>query len=222
MTAEQPLQIEKLVVGPLLVNCFVVYDRRVAEGVVIDPGDEPELIVKLVSETKLKIKTIICTHGHVDHVGAVEPLKREFGARFLLNKKDEWFLAETARHGAEFGMAGLENPVVDSYINDGDRIPVGGSHLEVHETPGHSPGGVILVAGEDAFVGDLIFSGSIGRTDLPGGDYSIIIDSFETKLLPLPDSTRLHPGHGESTTLAVERQYNPFLQGLSPRLAKDA
>ena len=200
--------IEKLEVGPLMENCYIVADKEAAEGVVIDAGDEPERIAERVAELHLTIRRLVCTHGHIDHVGAVEPLKRTFGAEFCLHQKDEFYLKHTSEHGLEFGMAGLENPIVDIYIKEGDRISFGQYHLEIIETPGHSPGGISLL-----FEGFVIV-GSVGRVDLPGGDYQAMMRSLETKLLALPDKTRLHPGHGESTTLAIERQYNPFLQGL--------
>ena len=209
--------IEKLVVGPLMENSYLVADEETGQGIVIDAGDEPERISERAEQLHVKVETLVCTHGHVDHVGAVGPLKRLFSAEFCLHREDEWFLADTSKHGLEFGMHGLENVTVDRYIKEGDRITFGNCHLEVIETPGHSPGSVILLCGGDAFVGDLIFAGSIGRTDLPGGDYGAIIASFENKLLTLPEETRLHPGHGESTTLSIERQYNPFLRGLVAR-----
>lgn len=206
--------IERIVVGTLMENTYIVADEETRASVIIDPGDEPERIASRVNELQLTVDKLICTHGHVDHVGAVESLKTLLGAGFFLHPNDEMYLAYTAENGRLYGMSDLENPKVDTYIKDGDRLACGGHQLEVMETPGHSPGGVILLCGEDAFVGDLIFAGSIGRTDLPGGDYGMMMASLETVLLRLPDKTKLHPGHGESTTLAVERRYNPFLQGL--------
>ncbi len=207
--------IEKIVVGTLMENAYIVADEDSREAVIIDPGDEPEKIAARVHELRLTVDKLVCTHGHVDHVGAVESLKSKFGAEFFMHRDDEMYLAHTADQGRLYGMPDLENPRVDKYIKAGDRLAFGESRLEVIETPGHSPGGVILLCGEDAFVGDLIFAGSIGRIDLPGGDYGVMMASLEAVLQRLPDSTKLHPGHGESTTLAVERRYNPFLQGLN-------
>jgi glyoxylase-like metal-dependent hydrolase (beta-lactamase superfamily II) len=206
--------IEKIVVGTLMENTYIVADEHSKDAVIIDPGDEPERILERVAKLKLHVGKLVCTHGHVDHVGAVEALKAELGAHFFMHCADEMYLPHTADQGRLYGMPDLENPQVDSYIKDGDRLPFGAYALDVIGTPGHSPGGVILVCGEDAFVGDLIFAGSIGRTDLPGGDYAAMMASLETVIRRLPQETRLHPGHGESTIVAVERRYNPFLQGL--------
>jgi len=209
--------IETLVVGPLAVNCYIVADEQTRAGIIIDPGDEPERIAKRVAELRLHVDRLVATHGHVDHVGAVEPLKKLLGAKFCLNRKDERYVVHTAESGAQFGMAGLENPTVDIYLQEGDAVVFGRQTLRVIETPGHTPGGIILVGDGNAFVGDLVFAGSIGRTDLPGGDYATMIASLEEKLLLLPDEVKLHPGHGESTTVAIERRYNPFLRGLGAR-----
>jgi len=209
--------IEKLVVGPLMENAYIAADEETRQGVVIDAGDEPERIAERVRQLNLTVRTLVCTHGHVDHVGAVEPLKKMLGAEFCMHPEDEMFLVHTSEYGPQFGMQDLENPTVNRRLKEGDRISFGKHHLEVIETPGHSPGSVILLCGPDAFVGDLIFAGSIGRTDLPGGDYGTMLSSLGNKLLALDNGTRLHPGHGESTTLAIERRYNPFLQGLHPQ-----
>jgi glyoxylase-like metal-dependent hydrolase (beta-lactamase superfamily II) len=206
--------IERIVVGTLMENAYLAADQESKIGMVIDPGDEPEKIAARVNELQLTVDTLVCTHGHVDHVGAVESLKTQLGARFYLHRADEIYLPHTAEQARLYGMSESENPRVDTYIKNGDRLPLGAQALEVIETPGHSPGSVILVGGGHAFVGDLIFSGSIGRTDLPGGDYEAMMASLELVLRRLPEETKIYPGHGEPTTLAVERRYNPFLQGL--------
>ncbi len=206
--------VEKIVVGTLMENAYIVADEEDKVGIIIDPGDEPERIVERVNTLGLTVNKLVCTHGHVDHVGAIEALKQEFGVGFYLHQDDEVYLPHTADQGRLYGMPDLENPRVDTYIKDSDRLAFGRLELEVISTPGHSPGCVVLFCGQDAFVGDLIFSGSIGRTDLPGGDYGVMVASLEAIMRRLPDDTRLHPGHGESTTMAVERRYNPFLQGL--------
>jgi len=209
--------IDKLVVGPLAVNCYILADEQTREGVVVDAGGEPERIARRVHELGVQVGQLICTHGHVDHVGAVEPLKRLLGVKFWIHQQDERYLAHTAETGRQFGMVNLENPTVDVYLQDGDTVVFGNQSLLVVETPGHTPGGIVLLGDGDAFVGDLVFAGSIGRTDLSGGDYGAMMASLEEKLLALPDHIRLHPGHGESTTVAIERRYNPFLRGLAVR-----
>jgi glyoxylase-like metal-dependent hydrolase (beta-lactamase superfamily II) len=127
------------------------------------------------------------------------------------------YLPTIVEDGEMFGLFGARVPTVDVFLSDGDKIPFGSLTLGVIHVPGHSPGGCLLQVGSDVFCGDLVFSGSIGRTDLPGGNHAAIIDSLERAILSLPDDTRLHPGHGPSTTVAVERRLNPFLQGLKSR-----
>ena len=183
--------IEKLVVSPLQENCYIVGDDS-SEGIIIDPGDEAQRIVATVERLGLTVRAIVNTHGHVDHIAAAEALKEVLGAKLYL-------------------------PVIDVELADGDEIPFGALTVRVIHAPGHTPGGCLLRIGDDVFCGDLIFSGSIGRTDLPGGDYATIVDSLERTILTLPDHVALHPGHGVSTTVAVEKRFNPFLRGLRPR-----
>jgi hydroxyacylglutathione hydrolase len=206
--------IDKLVVSPLQENCYIVGDEETGVGIIIDPGDEARRIVARVHELGLTVTQIINTHGHVDHVAAVQDVKEALGASFYLHPGDGMYLEETVEHAKMFGMMDARVPTIDVALADGDVIPFGALGVKVIHTPGHSPGGCLLHIGADVFCGDLVFSGSIGRTDLAGGDYATILESLEQRILTLPDDTRLHPGHGPSTTVAVERQYNPFLQGL--------
>ena len=209
--------IEKLVVSPLQENCYIVGDETTRTGIVIDPGDEAQRIVSRVKKLGLTVACIVNTHGHVDHIAAAQEVKEALGARLYLHPGDNRYLDETVEHAKMFGMMDARMPQVDVPLSDGDEIPLGSLAVRIVHAPGHSPGGCLLQIGSDVFCGDLIFSGSIGRTDLPGGDYAMIIDSLERKILSLPDETRLHPGHGPSTTIAIERQFNPFLQGLLAR-----
>ncbi len=206
--------IDKLVVSPLQENCYIVGDEESQQGVVIDPGDEAPRIIARVAELGLTVRHVINTHGHVDHIAAAQDVKEVLGAKFYLHPGDTMYLDETVEHAKMFGISEARMPTVDVPLHDGDDIAIGNLTITVIHAPGHSPGGCLLQIGSDVFCGDLIFAGSIGRTDLPGGDYATIIESLEGKILSLPDDTRLHPGHGPSTTVAVERQYNPFLQGL--------
>ncbi len=209
--------IEKLVVSPLQENCYIVGDDDSGLGIVIDPGDEAQRIVAKVQQLGLTVPAVINTHGHVDHIAAAQEVKAALGANLYLPPADRRYLPKIVEHGTMFGIFGAREPEVDVDLNDGDLIPVGSFVVRVTHVPGHTPGGCLLRIGDDVFCGDLVFSGSIGRTDLPGGDYEKMVDSLEQSILTLPDHIQLHPGHGASTTVAVERQFNPFLRGLRPR-----
>ncbi|GAB4328442.1 MAG: MBL fold metallo-hydrolase [Candidatus Zixiibacteriota bacterium] len=209
--------IEKLTVSAIQENCYIVGGDESRRGIIIDPGAEASRILEKVEHLGLTIEKIINTHGHVDHISAAEDVKEALGVKLHLHPGDEMYLPNIEETAAMFGIAGARNPTIDEFLNHGDRFEVGGFTVEVLHTPGHTPGHCILKIGDDVFCGDLVFSGSIGRTDLPGGDYETIIDSLERVILPMADHIRLHPGHGPSTTVAVERRYNPFLQGLRPR-----
>jgi glyoxylase-like metal-dependent hydrolase (beta-lactamase superfamily II) len=208
------MRIEKLIVSSLQENCYIVGDEDARVGVIIDPGDEARRILDTVEELGWTIDKIVNTHGHVDHIAAAQEVKEALGAKLYLHPGDEMYVPETVESAAMFGMLAARVPTVDVFLSDGDKIAIGSLTMCVIHAPGHSPGGCLLRIGSDVFCGDLVFSGSIGRTDLPGGDYAAIIDSLERHVLSLPDDTRLHPGHGPSTTVAVERSLNPFLQGL--------
>jgi hydroxyacylglutathione hydrolase len=208
------MRFEKLVVSPLQENCYIVGDEDARAGVIIDPGDEADRILGKVRELGWTVDKIVNTHGHVDHIAAAEDIKEALNAKLYLHPGDDMYLSEIAEMAKMFGITLARNPSVDVHLSDGDEIPVGSLTMRVTHAPGHSPGGCLLCIGDDVFCGDLIFSGSIGRTDLPGGDYATIVNSLESHILSLPDDTRLHPGHGPSTTVAVERRFNPFLQGL--------
>jgi glyoxylase-like metal-dependent hydrolase (beta-lactamase superfamily II) len=210
--------VEKLVVGPLQENCYIVGEDDSGEGIIIDPGDEAQRIVAAAQRLGLTVRAIVNTHGHVDHIAAAQAVKETLGARLYLHPGDLRYLPDTVEQGAMFGIPDAREPVVDVHLSDGAEIPFGALKAQVIHVPGHTPGGCLLRIGDDVFCGDLIFSGSIGRTDLPGGDYVAIVDSLERAILSLPDHVRLHPGHGPSTTVAVERRFNPFLQGLRARM----
>jgi len=211
------MTIEKVTVSPLLENCYIVGDETTKEGVIIDPGDEPDRILRRVASLELKIGKIVNTHAHVDHVCAVQAVKEALGAAFYLHPAEAMHFPRLQESAAMFGLSGARVPTVDVELVDGDVILFGSSRMKIVSTPGHTPGHCILIVNQDVFCGDLIFAGSIGRTDFPGGDYPAIVASLESAILTLPDETRLHPGHGPSTTVAVEKQYNPFLRGLTAR-----
>jgi glyoxylase-like metal-dependent hydrolase (beta-lactamase superfamily II) len=202
-----------LPVGPLQENCSIVEHVPTRTAAAIDPGDEGEAIAAFMSERGLSLTTILLTHGHFDHVGAVGHLKALTGAKVHAHPGDAGLIAAAERHGAHYGIPVAPVPPADAPVDDGDTVPFGDSAFRVLHTPGHSPGSVTYLLGEWAFVGDLIFAGSIGRTDLPGGSMPTILRSIREKIFTLDDGVELIPGHGPDTTVGRERATNPFFEG---------
>ena len=207
------LLIKQIIVGEIDTNCFIAADPETLEGVVIDPGEEADRILEAAEKSKISIKHIIATHGHYDHLGAVNELKKRTGADFIINKKDVFFAENPAVNGSAFFGDGTVKAAADKYVSEGDIIKVNGLEFKVINTPGHTPGGICLLSGKHLFSGDTLFNGSIGRTDFPKADQRDMLSSL-AKLMELEDDTRVHPGHGEETTIGEERRNNPFLQGL--------
>ena len=208
------MKIRTLVVGPLAVNCYLLHDEQ-GSGVVIDPGDEGERILRAIAEAGCKLTHIINTHGHFDHIGANRLLKEESGARLLIHKGDAELLKHATASAARFGLKTEPSPAPDRLLNDGDIIETGEMKFKVIHTPGHSPGGISLFVGDVLITGDTLFAGSIGRTDLPGGSYSQLIESVRTRLFTVGDSIEIYPGHGGISTIGNERQHNPFFDTRS-------
>lgn len=213
MTASTPLRVLALEVGPLAANAYVVEHVPSRTAAVIDPGDDGEAILRAIDERGLSLERILLTHGHFDHVGAVAFLRRRTGAPVCIHPEDAPALANAGRQGLIFGLRIPDPPSPDALVRDGDRLPFGDLEFFVAHTPGHTPGGVSYIIGGMAFVGDLIFAGSIGRTDLPGGSYERLIEAVRTKIFTLDDATVLLPGHGPATTVGVEKRTNPFFTG---------
>ena len=209
------MQLMRLVVGPLQVNCFIVADERTKEAVVIDPGDDARDIIGLVKDKGLKVKYIVNTHAHFDHVTANRELKEATGAELLLHEGDAPLLATIPQHAKMFGMTAPSSPPADRFVKHGDVITIGDITLKVLHTPGHSPGGICLLGEGFVFTGDALFESSIGRTDLPGGDLMTLINAIKEQLMTLPDETQVFCGHGPATTIGAERQENPFLNAES-------
>jgi len=205
----------RLIVGPLQVNCFILADDKTKEAVVIDPGDDAGDILKVVREKGLKVKYIVNTHGHFDHVGANKALRDETGAELLIHEADSPVMATSSKQSLAFGIKTVSSPPADRYLKHGDVIQAGEISLKVLHTPGHSPGGVCLLEQGMAFTGDSLFAGSIGRTDLHGGDLMTLLRSIKTNLMVLPDDTKVFPGHGPASTIGDERKENPFLNAQS-------
>lgn len=203
---------ESLEVGAFAENCYLVACEKTRKGVVIDPGDEIPRIVSSIKTLEIDITQILLTHGHLDHVKEVAAFKKEFDAPILMHANDQFLLDNLPVQAAAFGMTTAGIPTIDRYIVEGDIISFGECQFSVLHTPGHSPGSVTFVDDKHAFVGDVVFSGSVGRTDLPGGNMNILVDTIKTKLLPLGDAVLAYPGHGPPTTMGHERKFNPFLK----------
>ncbi len=207
------MQIERLEVGVFAENCYVVGCERTRAGVVIDPGDEAPRILRKVRELELEIKAVLLTHAHLDHVQAASEVKQALGAPLAMHREDRFLLDNVAAQAGAFGLPAPPVPSVDRFLDEGDEVAFGAVTLKVLCTPGHSPGSLTFYGDGVAFVGDVLFAGSIGRTDLPGGDLHTLIRSIREKLFPLGDETVVLSGHGPETTIGREKASNPFLQG---------
>lgn len=204
--------LEYLTVGPFQENSYILGDEGAGEGILIDPGHDPEAILDRVAALKLRITAIVNTHAHIDHVGGVPEIMRRLKVPFRLHEDDMPLLKAIPRQAEMFGLPPLEVPPVESYLKEGMTFRVGSIDVRIIETPGHSPGSVTLVVGKnDLIAGDVLFAGSIGRTDLWGGDFQILKSSIRDKLFPLGDECRVWPGHGPETTIGEERRTNPFV-----------
>ena len=205
--------------APFFKNGFVVACATTREGVLIDPGDEVDALLAFARREQISIRYILLTHAHVDHVTGVGAAKRALGVPVLLHRDDLFLYERAVDHGKIFGLrVDPPPPPIDAFYEPGQVITFGGLEARPHHTPGHCPGGVCLQigpkgeVGKDLFVGDTLFAGSIGRTDLPGGNYATLLDSIRRVLFAFGDSARVHPGHGPSTTIGHERRTNPFLR----------
>jgi glyoxylase-like metal-dependent hydrolase (beta-lactamase superfamily II) len=203
--------IKKLAVGPIMANCFIVGCEQTKAAAVIDPGDEADRILLALADAKLTVKQIINTHGHFDHVGANKRMKAATGAPILIHALDAPMLSMLARSAAAWGMSAENSPAPDRFLDEGDLIEIGSLRLQVIHTPGHTPGGVSLLADGCLFVGDTLFAGSVGRTDFPGGDFAALKSSIQQKLFTLDDALKVFTGHGPETTIGEEKRHNPFV-----------
>jgi len=218
MPAESPQPVAKPIletfaVGPLQCNCTLLGDPETKEAIVIDPGEEITRIHRRLTELGLKLKQILITHAHIDHIGGALKLKRLTGAPILLNENDLPLLAMMETQAGWLGVETPETAPPDASLDNAMRVGLDTLPAEVIHTPGHTQGSVCLhFAPLNLLVaGDTLFAGSIGRTDLPGGNARQIIDSIHSRLLPLPEEIRVIPGHGPATTIGEEKQSNPFL-----------
>jgi hydroxyacylglutathione hydrolase len=208
------MKIEMIVTGPVQENCYIVMDEATSDAIIVDPGDDAPRIAEAVSRLGAKPVAIVNTHCHFDHVGAVNAMRKLYDIPFFIHPDDSEMLARASESAKNFGMS-LEQPHVDQFIHEGETVKVGNAQLAVRSTPGHCPGHIILVGDGFALVGDVLFAGSVGRTDFPGtSSWAVLAKSIKTELLTLPDDTIVLPGHGPSTTIGRERRSNPFLQDL--------
>ena len=206
------MKLISLEVGQFASNCYIVGSDS-GEGMVIDPGADAGKILKAIKELKLDIKLIVATHGHIDHIGAVDEIKKATGAPFAIHSDDVQILSQGAGFFSfMFADSASSPPQPDILLQEGDSVGVNGLSFSVLYTPGHSPGGICLLGHGAVFVGDTLFCQSIGRFDFPGSSGSQLLDSIHSKLMVLPDSTIVYPGHGPQTTIGDERQWNPFLK----------
>ena len=207
-------------VGPFFKNGFVLACRDTREAILIDPGDEVPELLAVADRSALSIRHILLTHAHVDHITGVAAAKRALGAPVYLHRDDLFLYEHAIEMGAMFGLRVEQPPPVDVFYDPGQAVAFGTLEARWHHTPGHCPGGVCLQVGKagqpgtDLFVGDTLFAGSIGRTDLPGGDAPTLIASIRNVLFAFGDEAKVYPGHGPATTIGQERRTNPHLVDL--------
>ena len=199
-------------VGMIGTNCYIAVNEETNAGVVVDPGGDSDKILNVIKKHDIKIESIFITHGHSDHIMGLDEVRKATGAKVYISKADEPMLKDADRNLSMFIGQNKTFAGADENFTDGQELVVAGIKFKILATPGHTPGGVCILADNVVFCGDTVFAESIGRTDLPGGSYEDIIKSIKEKILPLADNVQLLPGHGPATTVGWERRRNPFLQ----------
>jgi hydroxyacylglutathione hydrolase len=204
--------VKKLELGAFAANCFIVGDEETKEGMIIDPAADGNSIMKNVNALGLKIKMIVLTHSHMDHIGALAEVKEKTGAPLAIHAEEAASL-KSPQFRMIMAPFSKRPPPADIILNDGDTINIGKLSFKVLHTPGHTPGGISLYTKGIVFTGDTLFNFGIGRADFPGSNYEQELESISKRLMPLPDNTIVCPGHGPDSTIGVERRGNPFLNG---------
>jgi len=215
---DAPVAAGILPVTPFQQNCSLVWDPLTMRGAVVDPGGEIERIEHAIAAKGVTIEKVLLTHGHLDHAGGAAALARKLGVPIEGPHEDDRFLLESlAEQGSRYGFAGSEACTPDRWLKDGDTVSVGGATLGVRHCPGHTPGHVVFYnqSAKLAFVGDVLFKGSVGRSDLPRGNHAQLVASITERLWPLGDDMRFVPGHGETSTFGWERKTNPYVCDLA-------
>ena len=207
----QPLEILRFTYGPFAENTYVVVGPSGRRAMVVDPGIDSEPVLDAVRERGLTVALILNTHGHLDHVACNAFFKRETGAPIAIHAADLPFLRNVSRQASLYGLSAEDSPPAELELVEGVELPFDGATFDVIHTPGHTPGGVCVRRGDQMLVGDTLFSGSVGRTDLPGGDWNALMSSIREKLFILPDDVHCLPGHEGATTIGRERRTNPFV-----------
>jgi hydroxyacylglutathione hydrolase len=202
--------VNTLTLGPMQANCYLLECEETLSAVVIDPGDDADVILNILEERKLNLELIINTHGHIDHIAANSDLKKKTNAQLCIHELDADMIVNPQKNLSSFIGRAISSPPANKILEDGDILEAGMISLKVIHTPGHSPGSICLLADEAIFTGDLLFAGSIGRYDFPGSSYKQIINSLK-KIMELDDNIEVYPGHGPITTIGEERNTNPFL-----------
>ena len=197
------------VIGDFMTNCYLIWSQN--EAAVIDPGGHPDIVIQTINDQHLKLKWILNTHGHVDHIFGNEALHKAFGAPILIHQADHMMLTSPRENYSIFMGPPVKSPDAERTLNDGDILTLGTEEFTVIETPGHTPGGVSIYTPGYLFCGDTMFHESIGRTDLPGGNYHQLVTAIKKRLLTLPADTVVLPGHQGQTTIGHEMKYNPFI-----------
>ncbi len=206
------MKVLRIPAGIYAANCYVVYSENTKNGIIIDPGGDSEDILKIVEDKNININYIILTHGHGDHIGGVMDLINELKVPLLIHEDDEDMILDAKMNLSNIMPVGSIELKPDKLLNDGDIIKFGELEAEIIHTPGHTKGGICIKIEDNLITGDTLFQGSIGRTDLIGGDYGTIISSIKERLLGFPNETVVWPGHGSETTIGIEKESNPFLR----------
>lgn len=208
------LKLIRVQAGVYAVNCYIIYCEDKKEGIIVDPGGDADSILEFVREKDLKIKYIVLTHGHGDHIGGLKELKDALNAKIAIHEDDVEMLRDGDKNLSSKMLMGRVEVEPDLILKEGSILEFGNEKAEVIHTPGHTLGGICLVIQDNIITGDTLFAGSIGRTDLYGGDFDTLMKSIKEKLMKYPDATKIFPGHGSPSTIGREKQSNPFLNNI--------